>query len=70
LPDAIEALWRYTENPSPEDITELLCEHYFEPRLNWQLFEVMIALRMARAFEQRLGTKSASVAARTRTWFS
>lgn len=57
LPDAIESLIRYTERPSPEDITELLCQRYFEPRLNWQLFELVIALRMTREFEERLGTK-------------
>jgi hypothetical protein len=57
LPDAIEVMLRYTERPSPEDVTDLLCQRYFEPRLNWQLFELVIALRLARTFEERLGTK-------------
>ncbi len=57
LPEAIETLLRYTERPSPDDITELLCQRYFEPRLNWQLFELVIALRLTGAFEERLGTK-------------
>lgn len=57
LPGAIEAFLRYTERPGPEEITELLCEHYFEPRLNWQLFELVVSLRLARAFENALGTK-------------
>lgn len=57
LPDAIEALLRYTERPSPDDITELLCQRYFEPRLNWQLFELVIALRLTREFEEHLGVK-------------
>ncbi len=57
LPDEIETMIRYAERPSPEDITELLCQRYFEPRLNWQLFELAIALRLTRAFEERLGTK-------------
>ena len=57
LPDAIETMWRYTERPGPEEITELLCQRYFEPRLNWQLFELVVALRLTRTFEERLGTK-------------
>jgi hypothetical protein len=57
LPDAIETMRRYTERPGPAEITELLCQRYFEPRLNWQLFELVVALRLTRTFEQRLGTK-------------
>ena len=34
--------------PGPEEITELLCQRYFEPRLNWQLFELVVALRLTR----------------------
>lgn len=59
LPEAIETMQRYTERPGPEEITELLCRRYFEPRLNWQLFELVVALRLARAFEERLGMKRA-----------
>jgi len=59
LVEAIEVFTRYTERPSSEDITELLCQRYFEPRLNWQLFELTIALRLARAFENKLGQKRA-----------
>jgi hypothetical protein len=57
LPAAIEAMERYTDDPGPEEITELLCQRYFEPRLNWQLFELVVALRLTRAVEQQLGTK-------------
>lgn len=57
LPEAIETFLRYTERPSASDITELLCQRYFEPRLNWQLFELVIALRVIRTFEDRLGAK-------------
>jgi hypothetical protein len=57
LPDAIETIWRYTERPGAEDITELLSQRYFEPRLNWQLFELVVALRLTREFEKRLGAK-------------
>lgn len=56
LPDAIETFIRYTERPGPEQITDLLCERYFEPRLNWQLFELVISLRLARELGERLGT--------------
>jgi hypothetical protein len=61
LPAAIETMQRYTEEPGPEEITELLCQRYFEPRLNWQLFELVVALRLTRAFEQRLGTKRSPI---------
>jgi hypothetical protein len=57
LPDAIETMRRYTERPGPAEITDLLCRRYFEPRLNWQLFELVVALRLTRTFEERLGTK-------------
>lgn len=57
LPEAIEILLRYTERPRPDEITELLCQRYFEPRLNWQLFELAVALRLTRTLEDRLGVK-------------
>ena len=57
LPDAIATMVRYTERPSPQDVTDLLCQRYFEPRLNWQLFELVIALRLTRTFEERLQTR-------------
>jgi hypothetical protein len=49
----IKALHRYTEDPSPEDVTELIGKRYFEPHRDWQLFEVVVALRIARAFAGR-----------------
>lgn len=49
----IEALRRYGEDPSPDDITELLAQRYFEPARDWQLFEIVVALRLARAFARR-----------------
>lgn len=45
-----EALRRYVEEPSPQDVTELLSARYFEPNRDWQLFEVVIALRLESAF--------------------
>ena len=51
IPDAIAALQRYCEQePSPEELTSLLCQRYFEPQRDWRLFELVVALRLARAF--------------------
>ena len=50
LPEVLRAMRRWMDAPSPSDITELLCSRYFEPSRNWQLFEVVVALRLARAF--------------------
>lgn len=49
----VKALHRYGENPSPDDVTDLLGKRYFEPDRDWQLFEVVVALRVARAFAER-----------------
>ena len=46
----IETLRRYVEEPSADDITDLLSERYFEPARDWQLFEVVVALRLEAAF--------------------
>ncbi len=50
IPDAVEFVRRLTEHPTAEDVTALLAERYFEPQRDWQLFEVVVALRLARAF--------------------
>lgn len=50
LPEVLRAMRRWMDAPSPADITELLCSRYFEPSRNWQLFEIVVALRLARAF--------------------
>lgn len=49
----IEYVERLTERPSADDLTELLAERYFEPDRDWLLFEVVVALRLARAFAMR-----------------
>jgi hypothetical protein len=41
---------RWGEHPSEDDITELLCERWFRPNHDWRLFEVVVVLRLARAF--------------------
>lgn len=40
-------------NPSDEVLTEVLSRRYFRPEQTWRLFEVAVALRLARAFAQR-----------------
>lgn len=50
LPEVLRAMRRWIDQPEPADLTELLCARYFEPSRNWQLFELVVALRLARAF--------------------
>lgn len=50
IPDVIDAIRRYVDDPGPDEVAELLCERYFEPQLTWQLFEITVALRLSRAF--------------------
>ncbi len=57
IPAVLELLTRYTQDPSPEDITALLTQRYFEPQRDWLLFELVIALRIARTFAARSVTK-------------
>jgi hypothetical protein len=53
LPAGFAALSKYVESPTPASITELLSRRYFEPQRDWQLFELVVALRLASTFEQR-----------------
>jgi hypothetical protein len=39
------------DGADPSVLTEALLSRYFEPSLDWQLFEVVVALRIARALE-------------------
>jgi hypothetical protein len=39
------------DDPGPKVITEILCEMLFEPDTAWRLYELLIALRLARAFD-------------------
>ncbi len=47
---AAETLLRYQE-PSPEDVTSLLVERWFEPERDWALFEFVVLLRIHRAID-------------------
>lgn len=53
VPDAVLAVMRYGEHPTDDDLTDLLCQRYFRPTEDWRLFEVVVALRLARAFAIR-----------------
>lgn len=54
VPDVLETIRRCCEDTqSEQDITDLLCQRYFEPERDWQLFELVVALRIARAFSTR-----------------
>lgn len=54
IPDAFRAVRRFVEQaPTADDLTELLCQRYFEPERQWRLFELVIALRLARAFADK-----------------
>jgi hypothetical protein len=55
---AARAVQRWREQPSGEDLVELLCRRWFVPARNAHLFEAAVALRLASAF--------AAVAARPR----
>jgi hypothetical protein len=50
---AARAVMRWTENPSDDDLTELIAARYFQPSRDWQLFEVVVALGLARGFAER-----------------
>ncbi len=49
---ALESVLALT-NPSAEALTEVLSHRYFRPEENWRLFEIAVALRLARAFAER-----------------
>lgn len=50
LPQAIHFVERLTKRPQTEDLVSALAKRYFEPEKDWLLFEVVVALRLARAF--------------------
>lgn len=50
LPTAIQFIERLTKRPSPDDVVDVLSQRYFEPEKDWLLFELVIALRLARGF--------------------
>ncbi|WP_028061194.1 hypothetical protein [Candidatus Solirubrobacter pratensis] len=43
------------QQPSAQALVKTLCERYFVPDKAWRLFEVMVALRLARAFAHAAG---------------
>ena len=55
IPRVLAVLRDYSDDPTPEALTDLLSRRYFEPERDWQLFEVLISLRVARALTKVLG---------------
>lgn len=51
LPAAADVLRRY-ESPPPDDVADLLVRRWFEPTRDWQLFELLILLRLDRTLAQ------------------
>jgi hypothetical protein len=43
------------ESPDERTLVEVLSERYFEPAATWTIFEVCVALRLAREFEKASG---------------
>lgn len=61
IPGAVAQLQRFVERePTAQDLTELLCSRYFEPERDWRLFELLVALRLARAISERSAAKRKS----------
>ncbi len=60
IPEAILAVMRFGKHPTDVDLTELLCQRYFRPSHDWRLFEIVVALRLARAFAERSPNKRRS----------
>jgi hypothetical protein len=61
IPGAVAQLSRFVERePTAPDLTELLCARYFEPERDWRLFELLVALRLARAIAEHSTAKRKS----------
>lgn len=43
------------ESPDEKDLVEVLSQRYFEPAATWMIFEVCVALRLAREFSKASG---------------
>lgn len=53
IPATLQTLNRFTQKePSPADLSKLLSQRYFEPDRDWRLFELAVALRLARRFAE------------------
>lgn len=58
IPGAVLQLQRFVERePTASDLTELLCTRFFEPDRDWRLFELLVALRLARAIADQSAKK-------------
>jgi hypothetical protein len=55
LASAASVIRRYTEHPSPSDVAQLLVQRWFEPQRDWQLFELVVLLRLERRIAEFAG---------------
>lgn len=60
LPECLEIVERFRERPSAVDVVELLTQRYFVPTRDWQLFEVAVSLRIAKAMNTVAARRRAS----------
>lgn len=51
LMELLNGFDRYLYEISPEAVAELVVERYFQPSLDWQLFEIAVAFRLAKGIE-------------------
>lgn len=49
--NAAKYLRRLLVNPDSADLVEAMCDRFFEPTRDWQLFEIAVLLRIARALK-------------------
>lgn len=64
---AARLLRRLLINPTEEDVVAALCERFFEPKMDWQVFEVAVLLRICRRLAesgQKTGSASLIVGGR------
>lgn len=60
LSNAAKRLRQLTVHPSAADVATALCERFFEPTRDWQLFEIAVLVRLVRAFDTLYERVSAS----------
>jgi hypothetical protein len=65
--NAAKLLRRFLLDPSLGDVVDALCERFFEPTRDWQLFEVAVLLRICTALDSigtRIGTSGMLIGGR------
>lgn len=57
LQEVLDKYTRFVSSPRPDDLAEFLCDRYFEPQRDWKLFELLVAIRIARRLEQEADSR-------------